>query len=500
LHLTVHLTVRVLLIAAPFLAAGSGVFLLLLGNHDINYYLAERPPVFYVAAGLIGLVLIAMALVLITRLIGWAFALPMVLFESSAPGKALALSRQRTQGHHKTILVAFALWVLGSSGISMAVLGLVTVIGHNLVDRAGDAVDWLVVAVGVFALLWAMGNLLVNILNTSLFALLTIGVYDRVSGGKAELASKPVERGPGYRLRLRHVMWAATLAAVAATALSAFLVYRIQTDRQVDVIAHRGAAGRAPENTMAAVEAAIEDGTDWVEIDVQETADGEVVVIHDSDFMKIGGEPLKIWDATFEQARAIDIGSWFDPAFSAERIPTLEEVLIRCRGKARVTIELKYYGHDERLEQRVVDIVESLDMESDVAIMSLKHESVEKIRALRPDWRTGLLTATALGDLTRMDTDFLAVNTGMVNRLFVRSTHRSGKDVYVWTVNDALTMVHMMVKGVDGLITDEPALAREVITRYNDLSTVERVLLTVALWLGETPAPIDQARELSGID
>ena len=80
-------------------------------------------------------------------------------------------------------------------------------------------------------------------------------------------------------------------------------------------------------------------GADWVEIDVQETADGEVIVIHDSDFMKLAGVDLKVWDATFEQARTIDIGGWFDPEFAGERVPTLREVLETARGRSHVVIE-----------------------------------------------------------------------------------------------------------------------------------------------------------------
>jgi glycerophosphoryl diester phosphodiesterase len=107
------------------------------------------------------------------------------------------------------------------------------------------------------------------------------------------------------------------------------------------VIGHRGAAALAPENTLSSVERAIEDGADWVEIDVQETADGEVVVLHDSDFMKLAGTPLKIWEGSFAEVRSLDIGSWFGPEFRGEGVATLEEALLRAKGRAKVIIELK---------------------------------------------------------------------------------------------------------------------------------------------------------------
>ncbi len=191
---------------------------------------------------------------------------------------------------------------------------------------------------------------------------------------------------------------------------------------------------------MAAFRQAIVDGADWIEIDVQETADGEVVVAHDSDFMKLSGNPLKIWDATLADLTDIDIGSWVDPKFSDERVPTLTDVLRLCKDKIGVNIELKYYGHDQQLEQRVVDIVEAEQMADQVMVMSLKPEGVAKMKALRPNWRCGLLLSVYVGKLKNIEADFLAVNSKFATRNFVRRAHKLEKEVFVWTVNDAATM------------------------------------------------------------
>ena len=108
---------------------------------------------------------------------------------------------------------------------------------------------------------------------------------------------------------------------------------RVQVEDRCDIIAH-GAPASAPENTLAAVRQAVAEQADWVEVDVQETADGEVVVFHDSDFKKLAGQDLKIWNATRADLQQIDIGGWFDPAFRGERVPTLAEVLAFCRGRS----------------------------------------------------------------------------------------------------------------------------------------------------------------------
>ena len=173
--------------------------------------------------------------------------------------------------------------------------------------------------------------------------------------------------------------------------IGVYTIGGVRFEDDVTITAHRGASAAAPENTMAAVERALEDGADWVEIDVQETADGEVVVFHDSDFMKLAGNDLKIWDATMADLEKIDVGSWFDERFKDERVPTLAEVLAACKGRAGVNIELKYYGHDEQLEQRVAEIVEAEEMADQVVLMSLKLDAVKKMKAASPGLASGIV-------------------------------------------------------------------------------------------------------------
>ncbi len=282
-------------------------------------------------------------------------------------------------------------------------------------------------------------------------------------------------------------MGVAAAGVVLAMGIGVFLIHSVRLEDKAVIMAHRGSSTVAPENTMAAVKQAIADGADWVEIDVQETADGEVVVTHDSDFMKQAGVGLKIWNATAADLENIDIGSWFDPKFKDERVPKLQVVLAECKGKIGVTIELKYYGHDERLEERVVEIVEASGMASNVIVMSLKAGAVKKMKSLRPNWKVGQLLSVSAGRLGNSEADFVAVNASYADRRFVRSAHRIGKEVYVWTVNDAPTMSAMLSRGVDGLITDKPALARSVLELRSTLSSAERVLLELAGILGVVP-------------
>ena len=486
-----RLVVRVLLLTTPFLAASGAIAWFLLSGYDINYYLAEQPAEFWIAVVMIGLLLLMMLSVLVSKLLSWSMALPLVLFSGLTPARSFSESEHFTAGHKGSLINVFAIWVLLAVILTAIVLGSVQLLGSWIVPRFFESIDWLVPVLGGFVALWMLGNFLVTVFTTGSLAYVLLTFYER-HGSSAE---KDGLQAIGQEQAPRHFRLSAPVLALlmAGTTVIAILVGNwlmdgIQINDSVTVVAHRGAAGKAPENTLASIRQAIADGTDWVEIDVQESADGQVVVIHDSDFMKLAGVDLKVWDGTLEQIRDIDIGSWFDPQFSAERVPTLVEVLAEAKGNARVVIELKYYGHDQQLEQRVVDIVEQLSMTGEVAIMSLKYEGVQRVRALRPDWTIGLLSATAIGNLAALDVDFLAVAQRLATPGFIRRSHAQGKQVFVWTINDAVSLSRMMSLGVDGVITDEPALARKVISKRVNLNPAERLLMHTAVLFGR-PEP-----------
>lgn len=481
-----------LVTAAPFLLAIGGVYLTFLREFDINYYLTEKPPAFWIAAGLGGGIGSVLVLALLRVLLPAVYALPLLLFEGTEPKETLRTSRERTTGHLRFL----ALWIVGWFGVMV----ILSAIGSGLVGLAGSVVLpiishslWIaVIGVGLLLVLWSLVNLGVTLLGASTFAVLLVNLYRDVAG-EDRPALEPatqIQTEGSFLLRFsRMTLLLAFGGTLVVSALVGGLALRsMQAEDTTQVTAHRGASSLAPENSMASVEQAIADKADWVEVDVQESSDGVVLVAHDEDLKKAAGVDLKIWNSTAEELRAVDIGSKFSPEFAGERVPTLEEVLLACKGKVGVNIELKYYGHDQNLEQRVIDLVEKHAMENDVLIMSLKYDGVQKVRKLRPNWTIGLLSAVAVGDLTEVDTDFLAVNTGIATRRFIASARKRGKAVHVWTVNDPITMSTMISRGAESLITDKPALAREVLRQRAQLGSLERLLLELAILFGTPPS------------
>ena len=248
-------------------------------------------------------------------------------------------------------------------------------------------------------------------------------------------------------------------------------------DRAVLVTAHRGSSGRAPENTMAALRLAVEDGAQYVEFDVMETGDGQVVVFHDTDLERVTGVKAKIWEKTAAELAELDNGSHFDPRFSDERIPTLDDFLAFAKGRVRLNIEVKPHEREKGLAKSVVEAVRRHGMQDDVIITSNNYPILQRIRALDPELRIGSIIAARLGRVETLDVDFYSVQPKIATVAFVRNAHADGRDVHVWTVNEKAQMERLLDNGVDVLITDWPKRAFEVLESRSDLDELNAAVL-----------------------
>lgn len=276
----------------------------------------------------------------------------------------------------------------------------------------------------------------------------------------------------------------------------------------VDVIAHRGASAYAPENTLAAFRLAAEMGAHWFELDCTLSKDGEVIVIHDDDLERTtDGEGL-VADLTLPELKRTDAGSWFDPRFAGERLPTLGEALDFARGRIGVYIEIKDSDDDSGLEgdllelageggrllpKRKTEVMRHIEA-SGSRNLALTRKVISEVRARRmgkqvviqsfspvvcavslieaPELRTELLASSDdkhPGQWARflrwaelLDPHGFNPNKKDVTPELVGDLHHLGKSIAVWTVNDEANMRRLTGWGVDGLITDRPDVALRV--------------------------------------
>ena len=494
LRLVGQMVLRVLAVLAPIALLLGGIYVALLRTFDINYYLQRKPPAFWIAAVLVGVIGAAVAALIVWTITRWALALPLVLFERVTPERALAASAKLSIGRRRLIALVLLVWALLAVALGFAAAELVRWIGRAGAPHFAGSLALLIVFLTGLLLLWGALTLTVSIIQSSLFALVVVRIYRDARPARPGALEAPVDP---KAIRRRWIAVAGGLAVLGAAGIALLALLVTRADRPVVVIAHRGASAEAPENSLSAFRLAADEKTDYVELDVQESSDGEVVVVHDSDLMKVAGAAGKIWEKTAAEIHEADIGSRVDARFAGERVPTLAEVFAACKGKTKIVVELKSYGHDQKLVERVVGLVEAAGMEQDCIFMSLDHKMVADLKKLRPSWRVGVLVAKALGDLTALDADFYAVEARLATARFVRRAHRSGKEVYAWTVNDPAWMLQVMGRGADGLITDKPGLARRVVERHGKMSDAQRLLVALLIRAGartETLASMEALR------
>jgi len=230
------------------------------------------------------------------------------------------------------------------------------------------------------------------------------------------------------------------------------------------VIAHRGASGLAPENTLAAFRLALELGARAVEFDVHQAADKELVVIHDADLRRTAGRAEHIRDLSWQELCRFDVGSWFDRRFSGERIPRLDEVLDLVGRKVEVHLELKRgSGWYSGIESRVVELLRRRRALKTCVVSSFDHRALRAVRALEPKLRLGyLLGETSLdaawAEMKELKVESLHISRRQANAARVAGGHRRRLQVLVYTVDDAAEARRLQKMGVDAVFSDFPQL------------------------------------------
>ena len=238
---------------------------------------------------------------------------------------------------------------------------------------------------------------------------------------------------------------------------------------------HRGASGWAPENTLTAFRKAIELGVDGMEMDLQVTRDGVVVVIHDDTLDRTTDGRGRVTDLTLDEVKQADAGIKFDPAFRGERVPTLSEVitLVQASGdqRVRLNLEIKFgegrEGRPEDVESRVLAVLRETSFVDRVTVQSFHHPSPAKMKMLEPRITTGLLVGQRnlppdpLARVRECRADYYAPAAGLITAELVSRLHGAGIPLVAWTVNDPDEARRLVELGVgtlpgDTIISDYP--------------------------------------------
>ncbi|MEP7740152.1 glycerophosphodiester phosphodiesterase family protein [Nocardioides sp. 31GB23] len=281
------------------------------------------------------------------------------------------------------------------------------------------------------------------------------------------------------------VLLATTLAGAAAS--SAFLapsaVAAAGPPEHVGVanVAHRGAMGHAPENTMAAFELGVEMGSDLVEADVQRSKDGVLVLVHDTTLARTTDveevfpdrAPWRVGDFTYAEMQQLDAGSWFSEEYAGEPIPTMAEMVQQLRrGRAGILMEVKSPALYPGIEQQVADELASFPgyltsavRSERLVVQSFDWASMARYHEIQPSVPVGLLGRPAESLLPELSTWADQINPSFrsFDAAYVAAVHDAGMEVHTYTVNERADMHLVLDRGVDGVITNFPDVLEDVL-------------------------------------
>ncbi len=233
---------------------------------------------------------------------------------------------------------------------------------------------------------------------------------------------------------------------------------------QILIIGHRGANKSEPENTLRSFRKAIELQADYIELDVQVSKDGEIVVIHGYEISELTGYNGYVEKMTLDELKQLDFGE-------GEKIPTLQEVIDLAQGEIGLQIEIKV----EEIGKKIIEMLREANLIESTIISSFIHNELLKIKKVEPDIKLGALLSERISDsrdLTKITKrvikkNFFAVHPHFagVNKELVDFAHTNNLKVNVWTINERADMERLIKLGVDGIITDDIPLAKELLGR-----------------------------------
>ncbi|WP_195574220.1 glycerophosphodiester phosphodiesterase [Paenibacillus sp. 1001270B_150601_E10] len=227
------------------------------------------------------------------------------------------------------------------------------------------------------------------------------------------------------------------------------------------IMAHRGDIRSGVENTMEAFEGAIRAEADLIELDLLQTKDGKLAVIHDTNLKRLAGRNVNVYDLTLEELQKIPLS---ENGFIGH-VPSFEEVLQVLQGRIKLNVELKIHGQeDSNYVKTFVDTVRRYQAEQDIIVQSVEYDIVQDVKDMAPDLKVGyVIFATLSPKLHSFRADFFVIEESFVNAGRIASAKLAGRPLYVWTVNSTDAVQHFYTLGVDGIITDITSDARQVI-------------------------------------
>lgn len=434
-------------------------------------------------AGIAALVIVA---------IRWIFAIHAMLLDDMKAGDALKRSVSLVKANWKDLFKKFIIIIIYSALILIAshfvckVLPdyIMKIVGQDL--PAGQVIDvtkgGLTAADGSvmgYRIAGALCILLGRYVNTFVILLVASNIMVKLTERYFVYTGREPEKSTEHseqRFVLRKVAFFAVLGGIAAGAVLIGVFYSqiplFDKDSIPRIIAHRTGGNMASENSLEGVDESVKMEVYAAETDIQRTKDGKYVINHDKSFARLTGVDKKPDEMTLEEVKELRIKDTTGSGALLE-VPTMEELLDRCKGRITAFVEFKGASVDEQMADDAVSAARERDMTDEVVFISLDYDVLDYTKKTYPEFKTGVLIFGGFGDISKMNCDMILMEEDMSTFWQILQMKMAGKQTGVWTVNKEDGMRRFMNSGADYIITDEIPMALRIQEELKKRTDVE---------------------------
>ncbi len=430
-------------------------------------------------------------LFLISIITSWLYSLHYMIIENKSFKDSRIASKRLIKGNRfmDIVKILFSQILISFSYVLFLFLGLIIIVVLNKILAYFKLVQSILIT-----LIWLfVGILLIifSIISTGVsYVIISSLFYSHKIDNKEKIIPIKYERVIKNKKKNKALKWIFIIITILTIIGGTGLTYQVVTGktnlniefvRNMEITAHRGASVKYPENTMAAFRGAKELGADWIELDVQQTKDKQIVVSHDANLSRVTGVNKDIIDMDYEEISKLDAGSFKGKEFAGERIPLLSEVLEFAKeNNIKLNIELKPTGKETGFEKQVVELIKKYNMEDRCVVTSQVYEVLENIKKVDKNIKTVYVMSIAIGNITDLKyADAFSIEATNVTESQVNRVHNAGKELYAWTVNTKESINHMIDMNVDNIITDNIELGKKLVEESKHSNIIKEFLKTI---------------------
>lgn len=402
---------------------------------------------------------------------------------------ALKNARQFMRRHWRSLLVdwisKFLLKLVAITAVTLTVINLIIInadmISEDVVTRRMITLLGISFSLEISAAIFFMTVPFVTSILTVLFYRYNLKDGNLVElkpvGEKCILNEGNVKKDKiGVRIKIAMIV----VTIISWNVLSSVLLTMnfddfFKVNHNIEIIAHRAGGDLAAENSLKGLQAAVDAGASYSEIDVQRTKDKRYIINHDNSFKRVTGVSKKSTDLNLQEIKQLKIRDLFDKDRPSQQVATIEEFLDMAKGRIGLLIELKGSTADEKMADDIVAMVKERDMLGEVAVISLNYSLIKYIEEKYPEVDTGFLYFFSMGETAKMKADILIMEEREATDEKIYKLQAAGKKAFVWTVNSKQSIDRFVKSNVDGIITDHVLELKEGIKRRDNREDYEIV-------------------------